>query len=110
MLTTNNYTRICAKCGKLLKYSCYASWHYANKHNSICKSCKHKEIIKKNYDLSILLDNSYISFYWIGFLLADASFIDNRLKIIVNNKDKEHINNFAKYISYSDKFIEYKNY
>ena len=41
------------------------------------------------------------AFYWIGFLLADGSFYDNRLKLGLSIKDADHLYKFANFISYT---------
>lgn len=59
-------------------------------HNEYCKS-----------NISILLDETHQSYYWVGFILADGSFSgpnQTRLKISLAIKDIEHLNKFAKYI------------
>jgi hypothetical protein len=50
--------------------------------------------------LEILLNNSLESFYWMGFLLADAHFSNKkRINLTISQKDEEHIAKFAHYIS-----------
>lgn len=73
--------------------------------NSI-KLMSNKLGIKRRYndnrksDLSILLNDIPISYYWLGFLLADGHFsYNNRLKLTLSLKDKEHVIKFASYIS-----------
>ena len=41
------------------------------------------------------------AFYWIGFLLADGSFYDNRLKLGLSIKDADHLYKFANFINYT---------
>ena len=58
--------------------------------------------VNSNYgrgnNLDILLNNSNISLYWLGFILADGHIENNsRLKINLSDKDKEHLNKFALY-------------
>lgn len=60
--------------------------------------------IKRNYDqrqsdLSILLEDTNETYYWIGFLLADGH-ISNRNELIItlSIKDKDQIEKFAKFI------------
>lgn len=54
-------------------------------------------ILKKS-DLSILLDNSKTTLYWLGFLLGDGYINKNRLTLTLAVKDKNHVKKFAKYI------------
>ena len=50
-------------------------------------------------DLSILLNETLESNYWIGFLLADGSIFNNkRLKFALADKDKDQVIRFADYI------------
>ena len=62
---------------------------------------------KRVSDLSILLDDSLISYYWIGFMLADGHF-DSAGRFQVNICDKDHIETFAKYIKFTGSIQEIK--
>ena len=101
------YKRICEKCGQEMIYSSASSFYNARKKNSTCRSCSAKEIAdqKRNGDLSKLLEESYEAYYWIGFILADGSIEDNRLKITLAIKDKEHLEKFAKFINYDGEVV-----
>lgn len=57
----------------------------------------------------VLLKNNLESYYWIGFILADGSIIDNRICVSLSNKDKQHICKFGKYIECTN-IIEYDNF
>lgn len=58
--------------------------------------------IKNEYcksNLSILLNESIETYYWIGFLMADGHFSkSNRLTLVLSIKDKNHLIKFANYI------------
>ncbi len=54
----------------------------------------------KHSDLSMLLQNSFESYYWIGFLLADASFFKNSISLNLAEKDINHVREYAKFIKY----------
>ena len=84
-----NYVRICPECGKIIEYKSYAAHHNANNKNSLCRSCAYKMSTIRAADLSKLLEDNFISYYWIGFLLADGSFSDNRLKLTLKKNDSE---------------------
>lgn len=59
---------------------------------------KEQEIIKKS-DVSVLLKEECISYYWIGFLLADGHFSENNiLKVTLSSIDKEHLFNLQKFL------------
>ena len=94
-------TRICECCGKELIYGSYSAWHLAEKNNAICKSCASKKRAKRYNNLSVLLEETPETYYWIGFLLADGHF-DNGKRIIVGlaEHDRDHLEKFAKYIGY----------
>lgn len=49
-------------------------------------------------DLSVLLEDFPIAYYWMGFLAADGSFSGNRLKLSLANKDRNHVIRFAQFI------------
>lgn len=97
------YKRICSICGKELTYKSYSAWHLANKNNSVCRSCAGKKNQKDKHcaNLKRLLEDTPEAFYWMGFLLADGSFYNNRLKLALCHKDKDHLLRFAKFIEYS---------
>ena len=41
------------------------------------------------------------AFYWMGFLLADGCFCNNRLVLTLSIKDSNHLYKFAKFINYT---------
>jgi len=55
----------------------------------------------KNSRLNILLKNTPKSYYWIGFLLADGSFVENRIKMQLAERDEIQSQKFLKFIKYS---------
>jgi hypothetical protein len=54
--------------------------------------------------LHSLLNESPISYYWIGFLLADGHFKGNRLCVSLSIKDEAHLKTFLKYVGYDNSF------
>lgn len=55
--------------------------------------------------LKRILENSFESFYWIGFILADGSFAgDNALHLELSSIDEDHIIRFLNFIDYHPKF------
>ncbi len=61
-----------------------------------------------NGDLSILLEDSSISLYWIGFILADGHISDkNRLIITLSNLDTNHLKKISELLK--TKMRTYKN-
>jgi hypothetical protein len=59
--------------------------------------------IPKN-NLNALLRKTAQSFYWLGFILADGSFSNDGFEITLANKDKEHLEKFAQFINFKNKF------
>jgi len=96
------YIRICPCCGKEIEYKYKSTFDNANKINSLCRSCgTYKRANNDRYgDLSFLLNDTNETFYWIGFLLADGSFRNNRLSFGLSIKDKDQVEKFAHYIHY----------
>lgn len=72
------------------------------KWGSICKKAEKLNLkrkkIKKN-ELNILLNESFESYYWIGFLIADGCFEDRRISIAVSKKDLNHLLKLKKYVN-----------
>ena len=67
--------------------------------NEYCKS-----------DMSVLLLDNYISYYWIGFLLADGHISKlNRLSFALSVKDIDHLKKFNKYIKGERNISKIKN-
>jgi len=55
-------------------------------------------------DLSILLKDTPLTYYWMGFLIADGHFAKlTRIKLTVAPKDKKHLEKFARFIHYTAK-------
>ena len=100
------YKRICEKCGKELFYNSYPAFWLAEKNNALCRSCARKKIIRKKCDLSVLLEETPESYYWIGFLMADGHFSNGRISFVLSNKDKEQILKFADFIKWTGKIRE----
>ena len=88
-------------------YKSETSYKNAIKSNSLCRNCASKERQREKHcaDLSNLLLDTPEAFYWVGFLLADGSFYDNRLKLGLklglSIKDSNHLYKFANFINYT---------
>lgn len=60
----------------------------SNRSNSLC-------------DLTVLLDDTPLNYYWIGFLLADGHFSkSNQIQVNLCDKDLPHLKKLANYLSY----------
>lgn len=74
------------------------SWDAIKLHARVLNLNRSADIYRES-KLSILLDNSLISNYWIGFILADGHISDNiRLHINLSKVDENHLKKFADYI------------
>ena len=62
-----------------------------------------KREIAKNSDLSVLLQDTCETYYWLGFLMADGHFNKYSIQINLAKKDIGHLKKFAKFISYKKK-------
>lgn len=92
--------RKCKRCKKDLFYANKSSYNNAVKENLTCRSCG--MILsdkKKQSDISILLEDTPITYYWIGFLLADGNFGQgNIIKCALSSVDKDHLINLKNYL------------
>lgn len=73
--------------------------------NTQCPQCYYKSISGENSkcfadNLSILLEDNFHTYYWIGFILADGHIDNGRLSIKLGKKDYKHIQRLANYIEY----------
>lgn len=100
------WKRKCPICGKEITYQSLAALKHAIVKNSSCIKCSSKISANHCANLSVLLEDSNEAFYWIGFLLADGSFYDNRIRLTLSIKDKEHVLKFAKFINYEGSYQE----
>ncbi len=92
--------RKCPRCSKTLTYSSKSNYNGAVKRDDVCKSCglllSDK---KKQSDLSILLEENPLTYYWIGFLLADGNFgKTNTIKCTLSSIDKNHLIKLKKFL------------
>ena len=92
--------RICKCCGKELVYGSRSAWWLAEKNHAVCKSCAGKKKAKRLNNLSVLLEDTPETFYWVGFLLADGHFDGRRIVVGLAEHDREHLEKFAKYINF----------
>ena len=65
---------------------------------------------RRRSDLSILLEETHLTYYWLGFLFADGSFSKlDRLYFSLSIKDKEQIYKFKEFINYYGEYRFGKN-
>lgn len=93
------YLLECPICQKVRKYKSYSALCLSVKRNSNCRSCATVRYAKREGDCSILLDGSNVSYYWLGFILADGH-IENstRLSVRLGLKDIDHLEKLSKYL------------
>ncbi len=94
--------RNCPECDKELLYTDKSGYNVANKKNGSCKECGQKKTSAKNKKskLSILLEETPITYYWIGFLLADGNFgKQSTIKCALSSVDKDHLKKLQSYLS-----------
>lgn len=53
-------------------------------------------------DLTTLLQEIPSAYYWMGFLAADGSICDNRLKLALANQDRDHLIKFCDFVCCSN--------
>lgn len=112
------FKRSCPLCGVDISYTYKGDLNKAIKSNSNCKKCatslsgnKFKDghtlndsRIRKNSLDRLIIEESIESFYWIGFIIADGSFYDKtNFEFGLAEKDKEVLDEFAKFISLNGK-------
>ena len=113
------YSRECPNCSIKLYYKWTSDFYTSNKKLSKCKSCTvNTGQFKKDHKLNDIYNNSENSldrlliednqsFYWLGFLIADGYFSGHTFELGLAEKDKEHLEEFSKFISYN-KDIKYR--
>lgn len=56
-------------------------------------------------DLSPLLSDTAEAYYWVGFVAADGYICDGRLRLVLSDKDSNHLSKFANFVKYVGKGI-----
>ena len=116
-----NLFRYCPKCGSKLHYKCKTDYLNACRTNRLCVKCCNnsgrfkplelKYPNKRNtptYTLDKLLDETIISFYWLGLIISDGSFYNGRFEISLSEKDYDYLIEFANYIGFDTTKIMYR--
>jgi predicted RNA-binding Zn-ribbon protein involved in translation (DUF1610 family) len=108
------YSRLCPKCGKEIVYKYKSDFNKATKNNSLCKSCavSKSSIFQKGHNLNdewtlrensldkLISEKSLETFYWVGFILADGNFYNNRFELGLKEDDIDVLKSFADYIEF----------
>ena len=111
---SEHYSRLCPQCGKEIVYKYKSDFTKATKNNSLCKSCavSKSSIFQKGHNLNdewtlrensldkLVSEKSLETFYWIGFILADGSFYNNRFEFGLKEDDIDVLRAFADYIEF----------
>lgn len=75
------------------------SWSYIQKMAHLFNIKREFNESKKSFKLSKLLDDSNVSYYWIGFIIADGHISKyNNIQINLNKKDINHLNKLKRYL------------
>lgn len=119
---SEHYFRLCPQCGKEIVYKYKSDFTKATKNNSLCKSCAvskssifqkghnlNDEWVARDNSLDKLIENKSLeTFYWIGFLLTDGSFYNNRFEFGLKEDDVDVLRAFADYIEFKGN-IKYRD-
>lgn len=65
--------------------------------------------IKRKSNLEVLLQDTPEAYYWIGFLMADASFTERRIILGVAEKDLGHLNKFMNFTKCKNSIYKLKH-
>jgi hypothetical protein len=70
-----------------------------------------KEINTREGDVAPLLENSYLAYYWVGFILADGAISDfKRLIVTLSVHDLDHLEKFASFLKTNIRILkDYKS-
>lgn len=67
------------------------------------------KLLYRKSNLSKLLEETTETYYWIGFLLADGSFTNRRLRLALCKKDLKHLKLFRQFIQSTNKISSLYN-
>jgi hypothetical protein len=98
------YKKICPTCGNSQFYKSRNALWLATKNNSECRKCATLKYAKRKGTLISLLSENLISYYWLGFLLADGHISNNRLTVSSAIKDEDHLKTLAILLETSVKY------
>ncbi len=103
-MKNKKYVRFCSNCGKELTYRSYSAFYNANKKESLCRNCGCRKDQEHSANLNKLLEDTPEAFYWIGFILSDGCIYDGRLTLRLQNKDKDQVLKFGKFVEYTGSY------
>lgn len=84
--------KICNICGRIQYYKTDITFKRSLKSNANCKKCSSLKRAIRFGDCSVLLEDSLLTYYWIGFIMADGHISNKcRLKVGLGLKDKNHL-------------------
>lgn len=93
-LLSNNYS----KCSKQELLALFPNKKYSTIVNKANKSKLYRDI--EGTKILKLLDGSDVSWYWLGFILADGNLTNTQLRITLAEKDLAHLEKLADYLEY----------
>lgn len=102
----NNYNNL--ELSSILKRTKGAIDIMAQKLNLSKSKEKHYESFQKN-SLNKLLEKNPISFYYIGYLIADGYFSDKVMSIDISTKDSQHLQSMLDFLDYKNCIKKHRN-
>lgn len=82
----------CPNCGNDQSYKSERTYINSLKTNALCKKCSNTRKARRKGDCSVLLQDTPLAYYWIGFIMADGHIHKaKRLKVALSNKDQHHL-------------------
>lgn len=112
--------RNCPNCNEIIIYSRFSDKKVAIDNKCLCKKCsvnngkfKNEHKLNDIYNISEnslfkLLEETYLSFYWLGFIIADGSLNQNKFELCLAEKDLNHLKKFSEFINFN-KEIKFRN-
>lgn len=92
-MENSNLVKVCKICKETQSYPNVGSFNRAKRNDSICRKC-----VRKNR-CEVLLEETAISYYWIGFIMADGSISNSgRLSVGISIEDLDHLIKLQKFL------------
>lgn len=93
----------CHSCGKIRIYKSLDAYNLSLKKKSSCINCAVKRNAKRHSEMSNLLKENCLAYYWAGFILADGHIENNvRLSVTLGLKDQDHLIKLKEFLHIKD--------